>query len=151
MRCRVIRREDDVLRNLSRLTAATLREAGWVPALMLLLLAFPARAFDVFTTFPGIDIPVHFLGGVAAGFFFHRLCLNAARLGILAPYHAATHAVLVFGLVCAAGVFWEIGEFASDRFFGTHAQLGNFDTMSDLLLDVSGGIAFLLAFALLRR
>lgn len=136
-----------MLRNLSKLIAATLREAGWVPALMLVLLAPPARAFDIFTSFPGIDIPIHFLGGVATGFFFHRLCLNASRLGVFAPYHAATHAVLVFGLVCAAGVIWELGEFASDRFFGTHAQLGNVDTMTDLLLDVLGGATFVLAFS----
>jgi len=140
-----------VLPNFSKLIAATLREAGWVPAVMLLLLLPPARAFDIFNSFPGIDIPIHFLGGVATGFFFHRLCLNASRLGIFAPYHAATHAVLVFGLVCAAGVFWELGEFASDRLLGTHAQLGNVDTMTDLLLDVSGGASFLIAFALARR
>lgn len=137
--------------SVSKWIAATLREAGWVPALMLLLLALPARVFGVFTSFPGIDIPIHFLGGVATGFFFHRLCLNASRLGIFGPYHTGTHGVLVFGLVCAAAVFWEFGEFVSDQFFGTHAQLSNVDTMTDLLLDMLGGISFLLALAISRR
>jgi len=117
---------------------------------MLLLMAFPARVFNVFTSFPGIDIPIHFLGGVATGFFFHRLCLNASRMGIFGPYHAVTHGVLVFGLVCAAAVFWEFGEFISDQFFGTHAQLSDADTMTDLLLGVSGGVSFVLAFAISR-
>jgi methyl coenzyme M reductase beta subunit len=117
---------------------------------MLFLLLFPARAFDVFTSFPGIDVPMHFLGGVAAGFFFHRLCLNGSRLGVFGPYHVVTHAVLVFGLVCAAAVFWEFGEFMSDRFLGTRAQRSNADTMADLLLDVTGGMSFLFAFALSR-
>ena len=94
---------------------------------------------------------MHFFGGVATGIFFHRLCLNASRLRIFGPYHAVTHAVLVFGLVCAATVFWELGEFTSDQFFGTHAQLGNTDTMTDLLLGVSGGMFFVFAYALSRR
>ncbi len=103
------------------------------------------------------DIPVaglrrvHLLGGVATAYFFHRLCINASRFGILGPYHAVTHFALVFGLVCSATVFWEFAEFFSDRLFGTHAQLSNQDTMIDLLLGISGGTAFLLGLAALRR
>ena len=124
-----------------------MREAGWVPILMLFLLVFPSQAFDIFTRFPDIDIPMHFLGGVATGFFFHRLSINASRFGVLGPYHAVTHVVLVFSLVCTAAVFWEFAEFISDSLFGTRAQLGNQDTMSDLLLGVLGGASFLFAFA----
>jgi len=128
-----------------------MREAGWVPMLMLFLLVFPSQVFDAFARFPEIDVPIHLLGGVASGFFFHRLCVNASRFGILGPYHAITHAVLVFSLVCTAALFWEFAEFASDWFFGTHAQLSNRDTMTDLLLGASGGAVFVLASAALHR
>jgi hypothetical protein len=122
-----------------------------VPILLLFLLVFPSQVFDAFTQFPDIDIPLHLLGGVATGFFFHRLTTNASRFGVFGPFHAVTHVVLVFSLVCTAGVFWEFAEFISDGFFGTHAQLSNKDTMTDLLLDVSGGALFLFALAVLRR
>jgi len=40
----------------------------------------------------------------------------------------------------AGGALWEIGEYASDRFFGTHEQKGLDDTMKDLIVDLLGGI-----------
>lgn len=38
------------------------------------------------------------------------------------------------------GVWWEFVEFSSDRLLGTHAQKGNFDTMTDLLADTAGAV-----------
>ena len=136
---------------LSQWIATTIREVGWVPILMLFLLVFPSQVFDAFTRFPYIDIPLHYFGGIATGFFFHRLSINASQFGIFGPYHPATHVVLVFSLVCAAAVFWEFFEFTFDLLFGTHMQLSNQDTMTDLLLGVSGGASFIFAFAVLRR
>lgn len=130
---------------------ATIREAGWVPIVCLLLLVVPSKSLDLFTRFPDIDIPLHFFGGVATAFFFHRLSINASRFGVFGPFHVVTHVALVFGLLCMAAVFWEFAEFLSDSLFGTHAQLRNEDTMSDLLLGVSGGATFLSIFAVLRR
>jgi len=46
--------------------------------------------------------------------------------------------VILFTL--AVGVLWELGEFFSDYFFGTEEQHGYLDTMSDLLIDLLGGI-----------
>jgi len=38
------------------------------------------------------------------------------------------------------GVFWEIGEFLSDMFFGTSIQPSLADTMWDLIVDLAGGV-----------
>lgn len=38
------------------------------------------------------------------------------------------------------GVFWEIGEFLSDMFFGTSTQPSLADTMWDLIVDLAGGV-----------
>lgn len=38
------------------------------------------------------------------------------------------------------GVWWEIAEFISDHLFGTHLQLGNSDTMGDLIADSLGSL-----------
>lgn len=122
---------------------ATVYEAAWLPLLIIFLLVFPLDAFGIFARLPDIDLPLHFIGGVATAYFCHRLSINASRFKIIRPYHAATHAVMVFGMVCAAAVVWEMGEFMSDLCFDTHTQLGNQDTMTDLLLSVLGGATFL--------
>ena len=49
-------------------------------------------------------------------------------------------AFLIVILSIAGGVFWEFGEFASDKIFGTRAQLGLDDTMWDLIYDTIGGV-----------
>jgi hypothetical protein len=48
-------------------------------------------------------------------------------------------------------MFWEIGEYLSDRYLGTHAQGGLDDTMTDMIIDVVGSAAFLVAQALVRK
>lgn len=52
-------------------------------------------------------------------------------------------AVVVLGMTGTATVFWEFAEFVSDRFFGTHAQVGLEDTLLDMALGVAGGLAYL--------
>jgi len=49
-------------------------------------------------------------------------------------------AFLTVVFTIAAGVMWEIGEFASDSFFGTGEQRGYVDTMHDLVVDAIGGV-----------
>ncbi len=45
-----------------------------------------------------------------------------------------------FAIAMAAGGIWEIGEFLSDKGFGTHSQDGLTDTMLDLIDDFIGGV-----------
>jgi hypothetical protein len=92
---------------------------------------------------PYVDPIMHFSGGLAAAFFFSRACLIApelfgkpSRLGI---------DLLVFGLTCAAALFWEFDEFIGDQVRGTHVQRGLGNTMRDLLLGTLGGIVFIVA------
>jgi len=49
-------------------------------------------------------------------------------------------AFLTIIFTIAAGALWEIGEFASDIFFGTSEQYNYFDTMHDLIIDALGGV-----------
>ena len=128
-----------------------MREAGWVPLLLLIMLVLPSGAFDLFTRYPDIDMPAHLVGGALTAYFFHRLSINASRFGVFGPHHAVTHAVLVFCLVCTAAVLWECAEFVADRFFGTQAQHGALDTMTDLMFGAIGGAFFVIVFYVLRR
>lgn len=63
-------------------------------------------------------------------------------------------AIVVFILIftLAAGTVWEIYEFVFDQVFGTNLQLGNTDTMSDLVVDLVGAgiVAVFAAIALTK-
>jgi hypothetical protein len=83
----------------------------------------------------------HLLGGAGLAFCFWRLAM------IDVPWRY----VLAFALACTGAVAWEAGEFAVDLLAGTTLQKGNVDTMSDLLLSISGAAAYLSFAALAWR
>jgi len=128
---------------------STTREAAWAPLLVFGLHVLASRVFHAYALVPALDIPMHFLGGVAIAFFYHRASINASAAGLQAPLQASTHRLLVFSLTGTTTVFWEFAEFISDRYFGTHAQLGLQDTLGDMLLGIAGGLFFLTTLVLL--
>jgi hypothetical protein len=117
--------------------------AGWMPTAVFLLHVVISRVLNGYILFPPLDIPMHFLGGVAIAFFFSRCtALVPARVISGSARHVA-EAVVVFGLTGTATVLWEFAEFFSDRLFGTRAQLGLEDTLLDMALGLAGGLAYL--------
>src|SRR3989338_4762594 len=96
--------------------------------------------FRLYGVFPWIDIPMHFLGGVAIAFTMVHLyfLLCEYKPGIKLP-------ALIFGfnivaIVTFVAVGWELLEFAGDQLLGTRMQLSLPDTMGDLLLGMLGGL-----------
>lgn len=86
---------------------------------------------------------MHFAGGLAASFFFHRACPIGSRLGLMGASDPLTLGLLSFSLTCVSAIFWELAEFLSDRTFHTHEQLGLDDTMLDLVFGMAGSLVFL--------
>lgn len=123
----------------------SLIESGWAPIGVFCLHVLMSRVFNAYKALPGIDIPMHFLGGIVIAFFIHRASINASQLKLLGAFHPVTHVLLVFFATCTATVFWEFAEFIYDRYFGGHSQAGLVDTMRDMLLGIFGGVALLLA------
>jgi len=119
--------------------------AGWFPTVVFLLHVFISRVVNGYILYPPLDIPMHFLGGVAIAFFFSRCLAMVPESAISGPPRQVAQALLVFSLTATATVFWEFAEFFSDRLFGTRAQLGLEDTLLDMALGVAGGIAYLLS------
>ncbi len=119
-------------------------ESGWAPIAVFVLHVLMAQVFNAYAKFPGIDIPMHFLGGIVIAYFFHRASINGSQLKLLGKFHPTTHVLLVFFATCTATVFWEFAEFINDRYFGGHAQAGLVDTLRDMLMGLSGGVALLL-------
>lgn len=116
------------------------RRAAWAPLGVLVLHEVAAGWLG---HEPYVDPVMHFLGGVAAAFFFRFAGSVADRL-LGAPSEVALD-LIAFGLTCAIALLWEFGEFAGDRALGHHMQRGLENTMRDLAFGVSGAIVYLSA------
>lgn len=85
----------------------------------------------------------HFLGGLwiaLVGLFFKK----RLRLEISGNWSGLAVFISVIGTVALAGILWEFSEFVSDRYIFRlgFTYLPNVfeDTLSDLLIDLFGGI-----------
>jgi hypothetical protein len=126
-----------------------LLEAGWAPAAVFVIHLLLSQVVRLYLTFPTSDIVMHLAGGLAIAFFFWRATALASEAGVIGRINRTGLGVVVFGLTCAAAVFWEFAEFLSDRYLGTQAQLGLSDTLGDMLCGIVGGSAFIAAMGLL--
>jgi hypothetical protein len=129
-----------------RLVGRAIREAAW-PGL--LVLVGHAVLGELFGHEPYVDPAMHFLGGVAAAFFFTRLP------GLLPRYFAQPTAtvtgLLGIGLTSAVAILWELGEYLSDVLFGTRIQYDVGNTMRDLVNGMAGATALVVAERVMRR
>ncbi len=115
------------------------RSGFWAPLAVFVAHVTLSLTFNAYERLPEVDIPVHFVGGIAIAFFFYR------TLGILSEYDIVNRvdglvrAVLLVALTATAAVLWEFAEYASDHVIGTHTQEGLEDTLLDMLLGLLGG------------
>jgi hypothetical protein len=131
--------------------AATLRELFRPLVVVYLLLAVGVDVVRLYSYWPGLDDPMHYAGALILTWFIHRGVQHAMRHGVLPELDWFPRALAIFALVCTASVFWELAEFLSDRYLGTHAQNGLADTMSDMLIDVLGSVSFIAVWTVVRR
>ena len=99
---------------------------------------------NMYTRFPIVDIPMHFMGGWAAALFALELKkqVDKSQLHILIEF------LYVLGFVSIVTLFWEYYEFFSDSIFKTKYQYGLLDTIKDQGIGILGGIS---AFFLVGR
>lgn len=117
---------------------ASLRQGFWAPGLVLVFWAVAAKAFAAYLRWPWLDMPTHFIGGVAAAYFVDVCALQATAF--LGPLHRLFRVLLAVGLVGTFAVLWEFAEYGSDRFLGSHLNLGVEDTLHDLFFGLAGGL-----------
>ncbi len=123
---------------------ATLARRGWLALALFLVHELAAHVFDIYRLWPSVDVPFHFLGGLAIAFFAAGLLDACAARGLVRLPDPILRIFLLFAAAVVAAVFWEFAEWIADRHFGTACQLGNDDTVLDLLMGVLGGFAFVL-------
>ena len=90
------------------------------------------------TLAPYYDKLAHLVASITVGFIAFFLTLLAEHRGEI---RLTGSAIVLFILTStlAAGVVWEIYEFAVDQVFGIGLQFDNTDTMLDLIFDLTGG------------
>jgi len=116
---------------------ATLREAAWAP-LSVLICYLIGRALQLFDLFPRLDIPTHFIGGVAITYFYQSASRNSQ--GIVGVIPNSIQTLLAFTCTGTTIILWEFYENLFDSFFGTHMVRGLEDTILDMLMGLLGAL-----------
>ena len=126
--------------------AATVRRGIWLPLGVFLLHEACAHACgNLYDLWPPLDIPMHFLGGVAIAHFGAEFFRQSAERGLIRIGSDLMATGLVLALTMSAATVWEYAEWVSDHTLGTQAQKGLDDTLFDTLVGFLGGSLFVLA------
>ena len=115
----------------------TLRESAWAP-LSVIGLYLLGLALGLYDTYPPLDIPTHFLGGVAITYFFRHAIRNSQKLVGEIPVLVQ----VLFAFTCTGTViiFWEFYEVILDFLFEAHNVLGLNDTIKDMFNGLLGAL-----------
>ena len=121
----------------------TLRQTAWAPILVFLFYLV-ALSLQFFVFFPPLDIPTHFMGGVAITYFYRVAIWNAQKLVGEIPFPIQ----VLFAFTCTGTttIFWEFYEYLSDFFFDTHMVRGVTDTTVDFFIGLLGALVFTLLY-----
>jgi hypothetical protein len=107
-----------------------------------------AHVIDGYRLWHPVDIPMHFCGGFAISFFVSGAVRVFAGRGLIRLPETVLFLFLVFGLTCAAAMFWEFAEWTADHILRTSCQLSLDDTIGDMLVGVIGGLTFVIPMAI---
>jgi len=120
---------------------ATLRGSAWAP-ISLYIVYRVAKAFGAYLSYPALDIPTHFMGGVAIAYFYRSAIANSQKLVGSIPEPIQ----ILFAITCTGTttILWEFLEYSSDFFFHTNMILGLEDTLKDMFLGLLGGMILVL-------
>ncbi len=116
---------------------ATLREAAWAPLSVVGFYSL-GLALHLFKMFPFIDIPTHFMGGVAITYFYRVAIRNSQKF--LGDIPLPIQILLAFTATGTTTVLWEFYENLMDHFFGFQMVRGLEDTITDLFLGLLGAL-----------
>lgn len=111
---------------------------------------YAGSALNVYGYVVHWDKVVHFDSGIMLA-WLGMLAVRRVeeRVHVSLPRWFALAVLVATPMAFAAA--WEICEFTSDHLFGTHAQLGNTDTMTDIISATAGALVTLAATLVWRR
>lgn len=115
----------------------TLREAAWAPVSVIIFYAI-GLLFHWFDMLPALDIPTHFMGGVAITYFYRSAIYNSQKY--LGDIPQPIQILFAFTATGTTTVFWEFYENLSDYILRTHHVRGLNDTIMDLFIGLFGAL-----------
>jgi hypothetical protein len=115
----------------------TLRESAWAPFSVLVFYLI-GRSLQLFDLYPRLDIPTHFIGGVAITYFYRSAIRNSK--GIVGGIPTSIQILFAFTCTGTTIILWEFYENLFDFFFGTHMVRGLEDTILDMFLGLLGAL-----------
>ena len=122
---------------------ATLKESAWAPLSVFGFYLF-GLAIHLFDNIPNMDIPTHFMGGVAITYFYRVAIRNSQKLTGDIPLPIQ----ILFAITCTGTttVLWELYENFADHFLGTHMVRGLEETIVDMAMGLSGALVLSLLY-----
>jgi hypothetical protein len=115
----------------------TLKEAAWAPLTVFGFYLF-GLTIHLFDNIPNMDIPTHFLGGVAITYFYRCAIRNSQK--VVGDVPLPIQILFAFTATGTTAVVWEFYENIMDYFFGFHMVLGLGDTIKDLAMGLLGAL-----------
>lgn len=117
--------------------------AGLFPAIIFAINVIIMKGFgvDFYFRYLWIDNPLHFFGGssiAVCGFLLLKAFPKEQAL--LNGFSKIFQAFLYLSMTALAAVLWEVYEFLHDLMYQTNYQVSIYDTMTDLLLGLAGGV-----------
>ena len=123
--------------------ATTLRKSGWAP-LAVFGFYLVGLVFGLYKAYPPLDIPTHFMGGVAITYFYRGAIRNLKMFYGEVPQ--AIHIPFAFTCTGTTIILWEFYENAFDFLFGTHMVRGLEDTITDMFVGLLGALVLSLLY-----
>ena len=128
-----------------RCIIATARKGIWLPLSVFVLHEVCAHVYgNLYDLWPSLDIPMHFLGGVAIAYFGTVFITQCSEYDFIRINSDVMAVVLTLALTMSAATLWEYAEWTSDHTIGTQAQKGLDDTLFDTVVGFLGGSLFVL-------
>ena len=121
----------------------SIKEAAWAP-LCILGIYSVGLALHIYKSYPWIDIPTHFLGGVTITYFFRTAIRNSQKIVGAIPH--PIQILFAFTATGTTAVLWEIYENLADHFLHTHMVRGLEDTITDLVSGLMGALVLTLLY-----
>jgi hypothetical protein len=115
----------------------TLKESAWAPLSVFGFYLF-GLVFHLYELFPPLDIPTHFMGGIAITYFYRSLVRNSQK--IVGDVPLPIQVIFAFTCTGTTVVLWEFYENILDYFLHTHMVLGLFDTLKDMFMGLLGAL-----------
>lgn len=117
----------------------TLREGAWAPLGVLGFYGI-GLALGLFDSFPFLDMPTHFMGGVVITYFY-RVAIRRSQM-LVGEIPFPIQVLLGFTAAGTTTILWEFYENLADHFLGTQMVRGLEDTIVDLFIGLLGALVF---------